>query len=58
MNYMDKTGYPTISPALQDTYYFLHEYPTDGFEVYKPDHLAVWLLPVEKIFIDSVWLAS
>lgn len=47
-----QNGYPVISPALRDAYYFLYEYPTDGFEVYKPDRLAIWILPVEKNFLD------
>jgi len=47
-------GYPIISPALRDAYYFLHEYPTDGFEVYRPDRLGVWISPVKEIFINTL----
>jgi hypothetical protein len=46
-------GYPIISPALRNAYYFLYQYPTDGFEVYKPDRLAVWILPMEEKFLDA-----
>ena len=56
IRYYGQDGFPIISPALRDTYYFLHQYPTDGFEVYKPDRLAVWLLSVEKSYIDTYGL--
>jgi hypothetical protein len=46
-------GYPVISPALQDTYRFLYQYPMDDFEVYKPDRLAIWFLLTDKKFLDT-----
>lgn len=45
-------GYPIISPALRDAYYFLDNYSANGFEVYKPDRLAVWILPIERSYFD------
>ena len=46
-------GYPVISPALRNAYYFLNQYPNDGFEVYKPSRLAVWIVPAEYVFPDN-----
>ena len=46
-------GYPVISPALRNAYYFLNQYPNEGFEVYKPNRLAVWIVPAEYIFPDN-----
>ena len=34
---------PSIAPALRDTYYLLADYPVDGFEVYQPEKLVVWV---------------
>jgi hypothetical protein len=48
-----QTGYPVISPALRNAYNFLTHYPQDGFEVYKPSRLAIWIIPAEYVFPDS-----
>jgi hypothetical protein len=45
-------GYPIISPALQNTYYFLSQYPMTGLEVYKPERLAVWIVPADYVRTD------
>jgi hypothetical protein len=50
----DQRGFPVISPALRNAYYFLSEYSAEGFEIYKPDRLAVWIRPLEQDSIDYV----
>lgn len=45
-------GYPIISPALQNTYYFLSQYPMTGLELYKPERLAVWIVPADYVRTD------
>ena len=47
--YYGQIGFPNISPALSDAYYFLNKYPEDGFEIYKPNRLAVWVGQEEYI---------
>jgi len=48
-----QNGYPVILPALRDAYNFLTNYSADGFEVYKPNRLAIWIVPAEYIFPES-----
>lgn len=50
----NQRGFPVISPALRNAYYFLSEYSVEGFEIYKPDRLAVWIRPLEQDSIDYV----
>lgn len=50
----NQKGFPVISPALRNAYYFLSEYSAEGFEIYKPDRLAVWIRPLEQDSIDYV----
>lgn len=40
---------PVISPALQTAYYFFTEYSVQGFEIYQPERLAVWLVPLKSM---------
>ena len=50
--YYGKNGYPIISPALQNAYHFLDQYPSQGLEVYNPERVLLWILPAE--YYESV----
>jgi hypothetical protein len=52
----NRDGFPIISPALRNAYYLFVDYPVDGFEVYQPEKLAVWIRPLEpQEFPDIQW---
>ena len=48
-----REGWPVISPELRNVYYFLHEYPVVNFEVYQPERLGVWMLPIEQKYLNA-----
>lgn len=35
-----------VDKVLVDTYNILHQYPTEEFEVYQPEKLAIWVEPI------------
>lgn len=45
--YYGQNGYPIISPALRAVYHFLDQYPSQGFEVYSPERVLLWIVPAE-----------
>lgn len=54
--YYGQEGYPIISPALQTTYRFLDQYPSQGLEVYNPERILLWIVPAE--YYQSVDLSK
>jgi hypothetical protein len=44
----DRNGFPVIASALRDAYYLTADYPLDGFEVYEPEYMAVWIRPLNQ----------
>lgn len=39
--HLGQVSFPPIPPALRDLYYFIMEYPVDGFELYQPQRLGL-----------------
>lgn len=51
--YYHSPGYPEISPALRNAYYFLYHYPEAGFEVYQPERIGIWIYDAEEIYRNA-----
>lgn len=52
----NRGGFPEISSALRNAYYLFVDYPVEGFEVYEPKKLAVWIRPLDpQNFTDIQW---
>ncbi len=51
----NRDGFPEISSALRNAYYLFVDYPVDGFEVYQPEKLAVWIRPLEPNEFAEEW---
>jgi len=49
----ERKGWPTIAPELRKAYYFLCGYPVENFEIYQPEKLGVWMLPIEKRYLPN-----
>jgi hypothetical protein len=49
----DLTGFPPISPALRDLYYFLDLYPSEGLELYQPERLGLIVTNSDSAVVES-----